>query len=127
MIINKFNGAKKYKALDKIKDIFVLIDKSHHTEYGELSNKICKVMPNTCYIGFIGMSFIKNEKVKTKFNGYIRKYTIKDVTDDGAIAPLIHEVRFEKQDIDGESIDIGFEKYTQNLTDAKKWPKKWME
>ncbi|MGN1135600.1 MAG: type I restriction endonuclease subunit R [Oscillospiraceae bacterium] len=120
-IINKFNTAEKYAVKIESKDIFVLIDESHRTNYGQLATKMRMVFPNACYIGFTGTPLLKKEKnTISKFGKLIHKYTIKDGVDDGAIVPLIYEGRFVDQKVDEENIDLWFEQRTKRLTDAQK-------
>lgn len=120
-IINKFNTAEKNAVKNESKDIFVLIDESHRTNYGQLATKMRTVFPNACYIGFTGTPLMKKEKnTISKFGKLIHKYTIKDGVDDGAIVPLIYEGRFVDQKVDEENIDLWFEQRTKRLTDAQK-------
>ena len=120
-IINKFNTAEKNAVKIESMDIFVLIDESHRTNYGQLATKMRTVFPNACYIGFTGTPLMKKEKnTISKFGKLIHKYTIKDGVDDGAIVPLIYEGRFVDQKVDEENIDLWFEQRTKRLTDAQK-------
>ena len=80
-IINKFNTAEKNAVKIESKDIFVLIDESHRTNYGQLATKMRTVFPNACYIGFTGTPLMKKEKnTISKFGKLIHKYTIKDLS-----------------------------------------------
>ena len=97
-IINKFNTAEKLHTKVDEKDIFILVDESHRSNYGELSVKMRRVFSNACYIGFTGTPLMKKDKTAMKFGGnYIHKYTIKDGVDDKAIVPLVYEGRFVEQ------------------------------
>lgn len=127
-IINKFNTVENsgLKALGK--DIFILVDESHRSNYGELSTKMRVVFPNACYIGFTGTPLMKSEKnTMTKFGKLIHKYTIKDGVEDRAIVPLIYEGRFVEQTVDEANIDLWFEQTTKKLNDKQKidLKKKW--
>lgn len=127
-VINKFNTAEKLDAKNYSKDIFVLVDESHRSNYGLLATKMRAVFPNACYIGFTGTPLMKKEKnTMTKFGQLIHKYTIKDGVDDGAIVPLIYEGKFVEQNVDEENIDLWFEQTTKRLTDSQKQElkKKW--
>lgn len=127
-VINKFNTAEKLDAKNYSKDIFVLVDESHRSNYGQLATKMRTVFPNACYIGFTGTPLMKREKnTMTKFGHLIHKYTIKDGVDDGAIVPLIYEGKFVEQNVDEENIDLWFEQTTKRLTDSQKQElkKKW--
>ena len=116
-IINKFNAVENSKIKIESRDVFVLVDESHRTNYGGLAAKMRLVFPNGCYIGFTGTPLMKNEKTAVKFGGrYIHKYTIKDGVDDKAIVPLIYEGRLVEQNVDETNIDLWFEQITRRLS-----------
>ena len=120
-VINKFNTAEKLDTKNMSRDVFVLVDESHRTNYGSLATKMRTVFPNACFIGFTGTPLLKKEKnTMSKFGGLIHKYTIQDGVDDGAIVPLIYEGRFVEQNVDEENIDLWFEQTTKRLSDAQK-------
>ena len=127
-IINKFSTAERLDGCNKSRDIFVLVDESHRSNYGKMSRKMRTVFPNACYIGFTGTPLMKSEKnTLKKFGGLIHKYTIQDGVADGAIVPLIYEGRFVEQKVDEKNIDLWFQQTTKRLTEsqrddlARKW------
>lgn len=129
-IINKFNTAENQKVRIENRNIFVLVDESHRSNYGSLSAKMRIVFPRGCYIGFTGTPLMKKEKSTVgRFGGgnYIHKYTIKDAVDDKAIVPLIYEGRFVDQKVDEDNIDLWFEKTTRRLNERERddLKKKW--
>ena len=127
-IINKFNTAERMSTKNESRDVFILVDESHRSNYGLMATKMRSVFPNACYIGFTGTPLMKKEKnTMAKFGKLIHKYTIKDGVDDGAIVPLIYEGRFVDQNVDEKNIDLWFEQTTKRLTDAQKedLAKKW--
>lgn len=127
-IINKFNTVERQETKSYSRDVFVLVDESHRSNYGLMATKMRSVFPNACYIGFTGTPLMKHEKnTMTKFGKLIHKYTIKDGVDDGAIVPLIYEGRFVDQRVDEENIDLWFKQTTKRLTDSQKEDlrKKW--
>lgn len=94
-IINKFEKVESSGLKNMSRNVFVLVDESHRSNYGELATKMRVVFPNACYIGFTGTPLMKKEKnTMTKFGKLIHKYTIKDGVADKAIVPLIYEGRF---------------------------------
>lgn len=120
-IINKFNTAERLDTKNYSKDVFVLIDESHRSNYGAMASKMRTVFPNACYIGFTGTPLMKREKnTMARFGKLIHKYTIRDGVEDGAIVPLIYEGRFVEQKVDEENIDIWFKQTTKRLTDPQK-------
>jgi len=122
-IINKFNTAENQKVRIEDRNIFVLVDESHRSNYGSLASKMRIVFPRGCYIGFTGTPLMKKEKSTVgRFGGndYIHKYTIKDAVDDKAIVPLIYEGRFVDQKVDENNIDLWFEKTTRRLNERER-------
>lgn len=121
-IINKFDTAtRKRDFQDDDRNIFVLIDESHRTQYGSFAAKMRKLLPNACYIGFTGTPLLKEEKsTLNTFGGLIHKYTIDDAVKDGAVVPLLYEGRFVDQKISGPVIDEWFERVSKGLMDEQK-------
>lgn len=120
-IINKFNTVENSGLKNHSRDIFVLVDESHRSNYGSLAAKMRTVFPNACYIGFTGTPLMKNEKnTMERFGKLIHKYTIKDGVDDKAIVPLIYEGKFVDQNVDEENIDLWFNQVTKRLNDVQK-------
>ena len=120
-IINKFNTIESSGLKVDDRNVFILVDESHRSNYGEMATKIRSVFPNACYIGFTGTPLMKNEKnTMTKFGKLIHKYTIKDGVEDNAIVPLIYEGRFVEQKVDEENIDLWFEQTTKRLSENQK-------
>lgn len=120
-IINKFNTAEKMEQRNFSRDVFLLVDESHRSNYGLLATKMRTVFPNACYIGFTGTPLMKKEKdTMQKFGGLIHKYTIRDGVEDGAIVPLIYDGRFVEQTVDEANIDLWFQQTTRRLTEAQR-------
>lgn len=121
-LVHKFDTASNNQKPILSKNIFVLIDESHRTQYGELNNKMKKVFPNACYLGFTGTPLMKKDKnTMRKFGGsLIHKYTIKDGVDDGAIVPLLYEGRLVEQSVNSKAIDKRLAMITRNLSDKAK-------
>ena len=121
-LVHKFETAVKFQEPVKSKDVFILIDESHRTQYGELSIKMRQVFPNACYLGFTGTPLMKKDKsTMIKFGSrMIHKYTIKDGVDDKAIVPLLYEGRLVEQTVNRNAIDKRLEMIIRNLNDKQK-------
>ena len=120
-IINKFNTVERQEVKNPSRDIFVLVDESHRSNYGLMATRMRSVFPNACYIGFTGTPLMKSEKnTMARFGRLIHKYTIRDGVEDGAIVPLIYEGRFVEQKVDEENIDLWFKQTTRRLTEAQR-------
>ncbi|WP_312700920.1 type I restriction endonuclease subunit R [Sedimentibacter sp.] len=128
-LVHKFDTASKHQSPVTSNNIFVLIDESHRTQYGELNIKMKKVFPNACYLGFTGTPLMKKDKsTMRKFGSrMIHKYTIKDGVEDKAIVPLLYEGRLVEQTVNRNAIDKRIEMITRNLNDkqAEELKKKW--
>ncbi len=103
-------------------NIFVLVDESHRSVYGETGAKMEKVLPNACFIGFTGTPLMKSEKnTARKFGGLIEPaYTIDQAVKDKAVVPLLYEGRLVLQQVDRKAIDKWFAVVTKPLSDAQR-------
>lgn len=122
-VINKFQAAlRKKKVIDDSKNIFVLVDESHRSQYGSANALMQKVFPNACYIGFTGTPLMKKEKsTAVKFGGIIgTPYTINQAVEDEAVLPLYYESRLAVQNVTQNSIDKYFDIISRDLTDKQK-------
>jgi type I restriction enzyme, R subunit len=127
-LVHKFDTASAKQKPVESKDIFVLVDESHRTQYGELHLKMKKVFPNACYLGFTGTPLMKKEKnTMNKFGKLIHSYTIADGVRDKAIVPLLYEGRMVEQTVNQKAIDNRLEMITRHLNEKQKEEvmKKW--
>jgi len=118
-IINKFNAASRQKNLvNESKNIFVLIDESHRTQYGMMHAEMKKILPNACYIGFTGTPLMKKEKsTAAKFGGIIDSYSMDQAVKDRAVVPIIYEGRAAKLDTWKEKLDREFERDMEDMSE----------
>ena len=120
-LVHKFDTAAENQEPIDSKDIFILVDESHRTQYGELHLKMKKVFPNACYLGFTGTPLMKNEKnTMIKFGKIIHKYTITDGVRDKAIVPLLYEGKMVEQSVNQKAIDNQLAIISRNLNDKQK-------
>jgi type I restriction enzyme, R subunit len=114
-------GVKGQQFKDESKNIFVLVDEGHRTQYGEANARMQKVLPNACYLGFTGTPLMKKEKnTAQRFGGIIDKYTIDQAVEDKAVVPLLYEGRHIQQEVDRKAIDKWFEVVTAPLSSAQR-------
>jgi type I restriction enzyme R subunit len=119
-VLDKFRAAANSNEIFKneSRDIFVLVDESHRSQYGEANIKMQKALPNACFIGFTGTPLMKREKnTARKFGGFIEPaYTIRDAVADAAVVPLLYEGRHVMQDVNQKAVDSMFEAMCEGLT-----------
>jgi type I restriction enzyme R subunit len=121
-------GVKAQNFRDEGANIFVLVDESHRTQsgsrgeqYGKAHEKMRRVLPKACYIGFTGTPLMKKEKnTARQFGGFIDTYTIRRAVEDKAVVPLLYEGRHVVQEVDEKAIDKWFEIVTKPLTPAQR-------
>lgn len=121
-VIDKFDSAQKQGDFkDSDPDIFVLVDESHRSVYGETYVTVQRIFPNGCYIGFTGTPLMKEEKnTAVRFGGIIDKYTIDQAVADKAVVPLLYEGRHVVQQVNKRPLDRYFELITQKMNDEQK-------
>ncbi|MCC0736561.1 type I restriction endonuclease subunit R [Clostridioides sp. ZZV14-6009] len=128
-LVHKFDTAANKETKLENRDIFVLVDESHRSQYKELNTKMKNVFPNACYIGFTGTPLMKKQKSTVKKFGskLIHKYTIANGVEDKAILPLLYEGRMVEQSVNRRAIDLQLDIITRNLNKAQKEEvmKKW--
>lgn len=123
-VLDKFAAAAK--ASDTFRntdpDLFVLVDESHRSQYGDANLRMLKALPNACFIGFTGTPLMKKEKnTARKFGGIIEPaYTIRDAVADKAVVPLLYEGRHILQDVNRKAVDRMFDELCEGLTGDQK-------
>lgn len=127
-LLHKFDTVVHNQEPIKSRDIFILVDESHRTQYGEMHIKMKQVFPNACYLGFTGTPLMKNEKnTMIKFGRLIHKYTIADGVADKSIVPLLYEGKMVEQTVNRKAIDNQLDIITRHLSQKQKEEvmKKW--
>lgn len=121
-IIDKFETASRKKKVEiRDRNIFVLVDESHRSQYGITHAKMRGIFPNACYIGFTGTPLLKSEKsTAAKFGGLIHSYSMRKAIEDGAVRPLLYEGRMAELRGTGEQLDRWFDRITDGLTPQQK-------
>lgn len=155
--IQKFlpeNNKSVYDQLSDRKNVVVIADEAHRTQYGfeaklvdekdkETKEVIGKriaygfakymrdALPNATYIGFTGTP-IEGTDVNTPqvFGNYIDRYDIKDAVDDGATVKIFYESRLAKVNLDeeGRRLIEEFDKeleQDEEITEKQKAKAKW--
>lgn len=121
-IINKFQTVGgKHGVKDDNPNIFVLVDESHRSNYGEIAAQMRRVFTNACYIGFTGTPLLKAEKeTAAKFGGFIHSYTMREAVGDGAVAPLLYEGRLALLEQNADGMQKWFDRITERLNEDQK-------
>ncbi|WP_374306495.1 type I restriction endonuclease subunit R [Dongia sp.] len=125
-LIHKFKaGLNKRRIVDNSSDIFVLVDESHRSQYGNLDSlhaRMREVLPNACFIAFTGTPIAKKEKSTfAKFGELVQpSYSMRDAVADQAVVPLLYEGREVVTDVDEAQIDRWFDVHTRGLSNDQR-------
>ncbi|MDT7542791.1 MAG: type restriction enzyme subunit [Acidobacteriota bacterium] len=96
-LIQKFRttDGKEYPKLSDRKDIIVITDEAHRSQYDALALNMRNALPNAAFIGFTGTPLIKGEEERTRevFGDYVSVYNFRQSIQDGATVPLYYENR----------------------------------
>ena len=146
--IQKFTlekGETEYPVLTDRKNIVVIVDEAHRSQYGFKSNLDRKTgdvsygfakylrdaLPNASFIGFTATP-IEHTDVNTPavFGDYIDTYDINRGIEDGATVPIYYESRLAKLDLDetiAETIDEEVEEILEGeeLEESEKLKGRW--
>ena len=125
-LIHKFRaGLNKRRVVDQSSDIFVLVDESHRSQYGNLDSlhaRMREVLPNACFIAFTGTPIAKKEKSTfAKFGDLVQpSYSMRDAVTDKAVVPLLYEGREVVTDVDEGQIDRWFDVHSRDLSEDQR-------
>ena len=121
--IHKFGEAGG--VLNQRGNIVVLVDEAHRTQEGDLGRQMRDALPNAFLFGLTGTPINKREHntfyafgAAEDVGGYMSRYSFEESIRDEATLPLRFETRDVKLRIDRGSLDEGFAKLTEGLTDA---------
>jgi type I restriction enzyme, R subunit len=119
-VIDKFDTVAREKGVNPSPNIFVLVDESHRSQYGQIHAKMRNVFPHACYIGFTGTPLLKKDKsTAQKFGGFIHSYTMPKAVGDKAVVPIVYEGR-ESEFKNTEAVDKWFDRITVDLNPEQK-------
>jgi type I restriction enzyme R subunit len=110
-----------YPLLSTARNIFVLADEAHRTQYGGLAANLRKALPNACFFGFSGTPIDKKDRSTiSTFGSYIDTYTIEQAVADGATVPIYYESRLADLRILGNTLDAIFDRVFADRTDEER-------
>ena len=97
-LIQKFNqDVLPNEPYSDRKDIIVIVDEAHRTQYGSLAVNLRNALPNALYIAFTGTPLMKdNEITRQVFGDYVSRYGFQRAVEDGATVPLYYDARGEE-------------------------------
>ena len=95
-LIHKFNKPAVQPIIPK-HDIFIISDEAHRSQYGDLADNMCRLLPTAIRIGFTGTPLFTSDFITARtFGDYISVYDFQRAVDDKATVPLYYENRADK-------------------------------
>lgn len=90
------------------RDVIVMSDEAHRTQYGRLATHMREALPNARFIGFTGTPLVESaqdQRTRQVFGDYVSVYDFQRAVADGATVPLSYEPHGEKLQIVDDSIN----------------------
>jgi type I restriction enzyme R subunit len=90
------------------RDVIVISDEAHRTQYGRLATNMRTALPNAKFIGFTGTPLMKDAEdqlTRRVFGSYVSTYDFQRAVSDGATVPLSYEPHGEKLKIVDDTIN----------------------
>ncbi len=94
------------------RDVIVLVDESHRSQYDTLALNMRAALPNAVFMAFTGTPLIAGEeKTRQVFGDYVSIYDFQQSVDDGATKPLYYEnrtpeLRLENPDLNDDIYNV---------------------
>lgn len=106
-LIHKFNtrDGAAYPKLSDRRDIIVITDEAHRTQYDTLALNMRSALPNAAFLGFTGTPLMAGEeRTREVFGDYISIYNFAQSIADGATVPLYYENRIPELQLTNEAL-----------------------
>jgi type I restriction enzyme R subunit len=123
-LIQKFrwDKGKAYPLLSDRKDIVVIVDEAHRTQYKDLAENMRAGLKNAQYLAFTGTPLLGSErKTNQWFGDYVSEYNFQQSMDDGATVPLFYKKRVPQVLIQNDDLteDLAEIVEDENLDEAQ--------
>ncbi|MBU3000018.1 type I restriction endonuclease subunit R [Roseovarius nubinhibens] len=106
-LIHKFNtrDGAAYPKLSDRRDIIVITDEAHRTQYDTLALNMRNALPNAAFLGFTGTPLMAGEeRTREVFGDYISIYNFAQSIADGATVPLYYENRIPELQLTNDAM-----------------------
>ena len=120
--IQKFSERDQdYPLLTERRDIIVIADEAHRSQYRELARNLRKAIPNASFLGFTATPIeYEDRDTYLVFGEPISIYSIDKALKDGVIVPIYYEARLVELHLTNEFIDEEFEEISEGLEEEEK-------
>jgi len=110
-----------FPVLSRDRNIYVMVDEAHRTQYKRLANNMRTALPNAFYVGFTGTPIEKEERdTRRTFGNYIDTYTIDQSLEDDTTVEILYQGRLADIHLEGTNLDAVFDEVFSGYSDAEK-------
>jgi type I restriction enzyme, R subunit len=120
--VHKFHSAvpKRSSVISSARNVFVMVDEAHRTQYGALAARMRAGLPNACMLAFTGTPIDKKDRsTREVFGDYLHRYLIDQAVKDGATVPIFYEMRDARLRIDGHDLESDIRASFPELSDEE--------
>ncbi len=104
--IDKGAGETRMPVLSDRRDVIVITDEAHRSQYDTLALNMRQALPNAAFMGFTGTPLVAGEELtRREFGDYVSIYNFRDAIADGATVPLYYENRIPELQLVNEAFD----------------------
>ncbi len=121
--IQKFGKKKEedYPFLTDRKNIIVIADEAHRSQYRELAQNLRKAIPNASFMGFTATPIeLENRDTYLVFGDPISVYSIDKARRHKVVVPIYYEARLSSLHLTNEFIDEEFEEISEFMDEEEK-------
>ncbi|WP_448587265.1 type I restriction endonuclease subunit R [Thermocrinis sp.] len=116
--IQKFGRLKadEYPMLTDRKNLIVIADEAHRSQYRELAQNLRRAVPNASFMGFTATPIeLRDRDTYLVFGGPISVYSMDKALRHRVIVPIYYEARLAELHLTNEFIDEEFEEISESL------------
>ena len=120
--VHKFHSAvpTRSSVISDARNVFVMVDEAHRTQYGALAARMRAGLPNACMLAFTGTPIDKKDRsTREVFGDYLHRYLIDQAVKDGATVPIFYEMRDARLRIDGRDLERDIRSAFPELSDEE--------
>ncbi|MBB4199658.1 DEAD/DEAH box helicase [Rhodoblastus sphagnicola] len=120
--VHKFHSAvpRRSAVISDAKNVFIMVDEAHRTQYGALAARMRAGLPNACMLAFTGTPIDKKDRsTREVFGDYLHRYLIDQAVKDGATVPIFYEMRDACLRIDGRNLESDIRNSFPELSDEE--------
>ncbi|ALS38448.1 type I restriction enzyme R subunit [Enterococcus rotai] len=105
----RYDKYKEFPLLSERKDIIVIVDEAHRTQYKNLAENMRKGIPNAQYIAFTGTPLLGSKQLTYDYFGNpVSEYTFNDSINDGATVPLFYTKKVPTVNLNNDLLNDEF-------------------